>query len=526
MNRKEFLNWLYEYCDQGQIETRALPGKKQAFHNRGDWSSIDKFCKANSKQNLYFSVATRNGGGTKEHIAQIPGLWADIDFKDYPGETLDEKKTTARKTIYEFPLRPSVMTETGGGYQPIWRLKEPAGKQDIPEIENILKALAEYLNADQGATDASRILRLPETVNHKYDNKPAVKVVWDNRTLEYNPWDFENLPPLTDLLFNNKLERVGVSSDSEADFEGKKRDIAGQNGTERDILYPINFLVGHHDHTLFSIAWHLAKGGMPETETLKVIEYTAKTLDPGNETKRWAREKVRSAYSRLDRKNRNLAEEIREWVRDTSGTFCGTEVDKELEIGTKRDKENRKKVLQRLLAEGILERVGGKNNVYRRIETECDEIDFLNAPTEEIALSLPLDLSKYFKAYRKNIIVIAGDQDAGKTALLLNIVRDNMDKHEIHYFSSEMASSELRIRLNQFNDLSLQHWNFNAYERSDNFADVIRPNSINIIDYLEIHDTFYQIGERLREIHDKLQEGIADLTPINVPPLDLECYPF
>jgi hypothetical protein len=502
MSRDDFLTWLYEHCEGGQVETRALPTtKKQAFHDLGDWQSVSKWCMKYAHDNLYLSVATRNGGGTKDHIVEIPSVWADIDFKDYPD------KDTAKRTIYEFPLRPSVMLETGGGYHAYWRFKEPATKDEIPEIEKILKALADHLGADQSVTDASHILRLPETINHKYENKPAVKVVWDNRELEYNPHDFD------DPLSLYKLERVRVQTPlltaKKHDLESQVRDTAGQNGTLRDITPPVNFSTGHHDNTLFKIAWHLAKGFMPEEQTQQVIEYIAETLDPKNETKKWAREKTRSAYTRMHRKDRNLSEEIRDWVRDTCGTFCGTEVDKDLEIGTKRDKENRKKTLQRLLAKGILERVGGKNNLYRKIEHECDEIDFLTAPTDEINLTLPLGLSDHFKIYPKNIIVFAGEPDAGKTALMLNIIKDNMHQHEIHYFSSEMGNSELRTRLELFSHPPLQDWNFTPYERSANFSDVIRPDAINIIDYLEISDTFYQIGGMIGDIHHKLNNGIA-----------------
>jgi hypothetical protein len=502
MDRGDFLDRLYEYCEEGQIETRALPKKKQTFHSMRDWSSIDEWCKVNEKQNLYFAVATRNGGGTKNHIKQIPACWLDIDYKDF------SSPKDAKRAVWQFQYRPSVIVDSGGGLHCYWRFKEPAGKEDIPQVEKLNRILVDCLGGDAQAVDASRILRLPGSINFKYENQPAVRVVREDWEREYNLDDLLDDPPLTNLL-NNKLERVGVCGDSEADFEGDKRDIAGQNGTNGTTGTRINFAVGHHDETLFSIAWHLARGGMPEGEVLKVIEYTAKNLDPNNETKQWAREKVRSAYNRLSRKGRVTAGDIREWVRDIWGTFCGTEGDKYLGIRDKRDMEIRKKTLQRLCAEGIIERVNGKNNLYRKIETECEKIDFLNAPTEEVNLTLPLGLSNYFTAYSKNIIVVAGDQDAGKTALLLNMVRDNQHNHKINYFSSEMGNSELRIRLSRFPDTTLRDWKFNAFERSDNFSDVIDPDAINVIDYLEIDDAFYQVSGKLRAIHDKLQNGIA-----------------
>jgi len=110
--------------------------------------------------------------------------------------------------------------------------------------------------------------------------------------------------------------------------------------------------------------------------------------------------------------------------------------------------------------------------------------------------------------YPKNIAVIAGSPNAGKTAFLLNTIKLNMAKHIIHYYSSEMGAEELKLRLSKFDDGA--KWVFDARERSTNFADVIYPDDINIIDYIEIvSGEFYMIGQELRTIFDKLRKGIA-----------------
>jgi hypothetical protein len=38
---------------------------------------------------------------------------------------------------------------------------------------------------------------------------------------------------------------------------------------------------------------------------------------------------------------------------------------------------------------------------------------------------------------------------------------------------------------------------------------VIKPDAINIIDFLEVHDEFWKVGGMLKEIYDKLNNGIA-----------------
>jgi hypothetical protein len=109
----------------------------------------------------------------------------------------------------------------------------------------------------------------------------------------------------------------------------------------------------------------------------------------------------------------------------------------------------------------------------------------------------------------KNVIVVAGSPNAGKTAFLLNVVKMNMGgKMPIHYFSSEMGSMELKGRLQKFN-IPLEKWRFNAKERSTNFDDVIQPDDMNIIDFLEISDEFWKVGGDIKRIFDKLKNGIA-----------------
>ena len=93
----------------------------------------------------------------------------------------------------------------------------------------------------------------------------------------------------------------------------------------------------------------------------------------------------------------------------------------------------------------------------------------------------------------------------------VNIIKENMHKFEIHYFNSEMGESELKKRLLKFNDIQLNDWKFEAIEQSDNFADVVAQGrgKINIIDFLEIYENFYEIGGRIAEIHKKLKGAIA-----------------
>jgi len=63
--------------------------------------------------------------------------------------------------------------------------------------------------------------------------------------------------------------------------------------------------------------------------------------------------------------------------------------------------------------------------------------------------------------------------------------------------------------LSLFEDVPLDDWNFDFYERKDNYGDVIGKDCINIIDYLELLDNFYLIGKKISEIWEKLDKGVA-----------------
>jgi hypothetical protein len=149
------------------------------------------------------------------------------------------------------------------------------------------------------------------------------------------------------------------------------------------------------------------------------------------------------------------------------------------------------------------------------VDQELVRIDYLNVDTSEFSLALPLGLHTLAITQSKNIIVIAGEPDSGKTALLMETVRLNMDgpyKNRIHYFSSEMGEKEFSTRLGKF-ERRIETWHFDPYERADTFADVVRPNDINIIDFMELDGSegreFWRVGAMITEIFKKLRDGIA-----------------
>lgn len=268
------------------------------------------------------------------------------------------------------------------------------------------------------------------------------------------------------------------------------------------------FVEGSRDNDIFHVANCLIKGGGTPTEALQVLEIIANSCEPKFPLAE-VRIKLDSAMKRRGRAETSLAQEVREWVLSSSGVFLSPDVSKCLQVSSREETKNLSKIFGRLVDENIIERCGNKNGMFRLINSKAEAIDWRNASLQGIDIKYPFEIEDYFLTQPKNIIVVAGSSNAGKTAFLLNMAALNRGKYKVMYYSSEMGAPELKVRLSKFNK-PIDYWdNVKFMERSDNFSDVIIPEAINIIDFLEIHEDFWNVGAQIKDIFDKLTSGIA-----------------
>jgi hypothetical protein len=267
-----------------------------------------------------------------------------------------------------------------------------------------------------------------------------------------------------------------------------------------------------HDATI-KLAGRLLGRGLPEREVIEILMAWNARNNPPSDPKMLIKRVQgidRAEIKKQLSADRSITKEVREWALVTSGEFTVTNCYQDLGVVTVSDKNTVRQALLRLTEEGMLAKCGKKRGCYRLIELDSPLIDFMNADISQVYdLRFPFNLQNYVNIYPKNIIVIAGASNAGKTAFLLNVVRQNMDRHKIEYFSSEMGPEEMKLRLLKFDDLRLKDWKFHPRERSTNFADAIVPDSINIIDYLEVNKDFYEVGGEIKGIFDRLNKGLA-----------------
>jgi hypothetical protein len=264
-----------------------------------------------------------------------------------------------------------------------------------------------------------------------------------------------------------------------------------------------HFLEGQRDNDLFKVAMCLADGKCSETLMREAIHRIALSC---NFSEKEAELKVESAIKRYFRKVNNLSQEVREWVLSTNGYFLSTDIYNCLQVSTREDKKNLSIIMKRLVEEGIIEKDKKQNGKWRKKDTDETLMDLNQAILPPIDIWLPCNLHNIASLRPKNIMVVAGVSNTGKTAWLLNIAKNNKN---VFYFNSEMEIGELKEKLSSFQGgiKAFKHVTF--LERGSNFSDVIRPDAINIIDFLEIHEEHYKMGLLIKEIHDRLGKGVC-----------------
>lgn len=265
---------------------------------------------------------------------------------------------------------------------------------------------------------------------------------------------------------------------------------------------------GQRDEDLFYVAGKLARARMPEESLMTVMRVLAASCDPPF-PEREAEEKARSAIKRAKSRDRDFTAEIKEFAAMTDGFFSIRTIQDQFELNTSEQKGKLRVLMHRLVKDGFLERMQGKDGMFRRVAPKSEPIDFKRVQFNPIDLKWPFKLEDWVYTLPKTIVVVTGTPDAGKSAFLFNFVKLNQENFKIHYFTSEMGAMEMNARLSLFPDIKIDDWDFDLREKADNFADEIHPTEINIIDFMEITKDHYLVAEKIKQIFDKLTTGVA-----------------
>lgn len=120
-------------------------------------------------RNVYFAHAERRAGAVQRRKVDLAAVhWLHADLDPAKGADVDTERARIEALLASPPEGvpvASLILDSGRGFQALWRLEEPL--TDIPDVEARNRWLRDQLGGDPAAFDATRILRLPGTVNHK-----------------------------------------------------------------------------------------------------------------------------------------------------------------------------------------------------------------------------------------------------------------------------------------------------------------------------------------------------------------------
>jgi hypothetical protein len=221
-------------------------------------------------------------------------------------------------------------------------------------------------------------------------------------------------------------------------------------------------------------------------------------------------EAFRAMVAEIVGKRDNLSGVIRARVQYTTGDFTTGQLYAEFGATSVTEKDAIRQILHRMKEAGEITPTSKKDGIYRRVDKTLEEVDLLGVPPESLGLYLPIGMTEMVKIYRKSIIVVAGDTNQGKTACCHDFIKGNMKRHKVHLFFNEGGAEGLQDRLRKHEDLDISEWTLHAYERLDNFEDVIFANDINVVDYLTCPaDHPWMIGPAIDAIYRKLEDGVC-----------------
>jgi hypothetical protein len=165
--------WCLAAIHPDQQKDKKLFLKSRVFWPTDADDVVIKWLNGHKDHNLYFTAniakPDTKGRPTRDDLTQLICLHADVDPR------VGEDLVSEQKRIHDLLTspRPKGLPEptcvifTGGGYQALWRLKEPFPIKNGAHAEDLARYNLQIRNLLGGdaAQDVSRILRLPGTVN-------------------------------------------------------------------------------------------------------------------------------------------------------------------------------------------------------------------------------------------------------------------------------------------------------------------------------------------------------------------------
>lgn len=145
-------------------------------------------------------------------------VFAEFDAKDFDGG-----KEDIIPHINSLPLEPTAVVDSGGGYHAYWLFDSPVyfnNDEERNEFSQLQWRWVKFTGGDDGAKDLARILRLPGTVNHKYDSKPIVEFIWNDGPV----YSLEEIERECAVKREDRAEKEIIQAKNQREYEKPTRE--------------------------------------------------------------------------------------------------------------------------------------------------------------------------------------------------------------------------------------------------------------------------------------------------------------
>lgn len=167
-------------------------------------------------------------------------------------------------------------------------------------------------------------------------------------------------------------------------------------------------------------------------------------------------------------------------------------------------------IMHRCKEKGIAYPVDGRDGWWRPADNRIEELCWWDGDGDiGENILFPLGINNYCYVPKPSLVIVAGKYNTGKTAFCINVVNLNLEKWEnkIDFYVSEGAEM-MKAKFHNINSFIPKPPPFKMYRRTDNFADIINPDHLSVIDYLRVDMSKpYEVGSTLFAIFNKVNGG-------------------
>jgi len=224
--------------------------------------------------------------------------------------------------------------------------------------------------------------------------------------------------------------------------------------------------------------------------------------------------------------NKLTQDVIASYIKLMSGDFHLNDLRKGLNISPEADGALRK-IMYDLCKKGTVRSSGSKDGNYHRVEpimpirtwvdNEEDYFEVIHPKghgglDDDFGFEAMMDLSP------GDLITIGGVSNAGKSALALNYLAENVNIHPCVLMGNEYVTANNEVLPKLKRRLLRMDWvkwldgegklKFEILPVSGNYQDYIQKDKLNIIDWIDLSGEFWQISQVHKAIKERVGDGL------------------